>query len=63
MEYSKKIIKILEEIEVSESNYEKAENRYKNISEYICNSELKKFNPDIFIQGSIKLGTAIKPIT
>ena len=28
MEYSKKIIKILEEIEVSESNYEKAENRY-----------------------------------
>ena len=34
-----------------------------NIVDYISDSELSNYRPDIFLQGSIKLGTAIKPLT
>ena len=39
------------------------EKRYEAISSFIVVSELRKYNPDIFLQGSFKLGTAIKPLT
>lgn len=57
------IKKIIEEIDVSDSNYEKATNRYNSIANYIKNSELDSDSPDIYLQGSFKLGTAIKPLT
>lgn len=57
------IKKLIEEIDVSDSNYEKATNRYNSIAEYIMNSELNSDKPDIYLQGSFKLGTAIKPLT
>lgn len=57
------IRELIEEIDVSESNYNKATNRYNSIANYIHNSEMTKYSPDIYIQGSFKLGTAIKPLT
>lgn len=57
------IKKLIAEIDVSDSNYEKATNRYNSIANYIKNSELDSDNPDIYLQGSFKLGTAIKPLT
>ncbi len=60
---SKEIQELIDEIDVSESNYEKASSRYKAIATYIKESDLSEYNPDIYLQGSIKLGTAIKPLT
>lgn len=60
---SKEIKELIDEIDVSESNYEKASSRYKTIATYIKESDLAKYSPDIYLQGSIKLGTAIKPLT
>ena len=60
---SKEIKELIDEIDVSESNYEKASSRYKAIATYIKESDLTKYSPDIYLQGSIKLGTAIKPLT
>lgn len=57
------IKKLIEEIDVSDSNYEKATNRYNSIANHIKNSELDSDKPDIYLQGSFKLGTAIKPLT
>lgn len=54
---------ILDEIDVSDHNYQKAENRYKSVASYIGNSILSEHNPDVYLQGSFKLGTAIKPLT
>ena len=54
---------LIESIDISDANYEKATNRYYSIVDYISDSELSNYRPDIFLQGSIKLGTAIKPLT
>ena len=59
----KEIKKLIEELDVSDSKYEKATNRYSSIANYIKNSELNSKRPDIYLQGSFKLGTAIKPLT
>lgn len=55
--------KLIEDIDVSDANYEKAEKRYKSISSYIEDSNMSFSRPDIYLQGSFKLGTAIKPLT
>lgn len=57
------IREIIEEIDVSDSNYEKATNRYNSIANYIKESSLSSSSPDIYLQGSFKLGTAIRPLT
>lgn len=54
---------LIEEIDVSDANYEKATKRYQSIADYLHNSEMSKYNPDIYLQGSFKIGTAIKPLT
>lgn len=54
---------IIRDIDVSDANYEKAEKRYKSIANYIKESNMGISKPDIYLQGSFKLGTAIKPIT
>lgn len=67
METKKQIIlkKMLVELEIPESAYEKAVNRYKDIGEWFSRSEssLNKFDPHVFSQGSFRLGTAIKPVS
>ena len=54
---------ILEEIQLPDSVYEQAENRYKNIGSWLENfPDIQRFGPSIFSQGSFRLGTAIKPV-
>lgn len=54
---------ILEEIELPDGAYEKAEKRYKDISEWLHRegSSCLEYDPHVFSQGSFRLGTAIKP--
>ena len=47
-EMSKEIKELINEIDVSESNYEKASNRYKAIANYIKESDLAEYSPDIY---------------
>lgn len=54
---------IIKDIDVSDANYEKAEKRYKSIASHVKESNMAESNPDIYLQGSFKLGTAIKPLT
>ncbi len=52
-------------LDISESNFEKARDRYNNIGEWLKRPESKllKYNPEIYPQGSFRLGTVVKPIT
>ena len=61
--YSKEMKSLIEDIEVPNSEYERAINRYNSITDYLVQSDVSKFEPEIIIQGSFKLGTAIKPLT
>jgi len=56
------LIKICEELNLSESLYEKLRDRYKNISEYL-REELKLNDVQIYPQGSIAIGTTVKPMS
>lgn len=58
-----KLKEIIANIDVSDANYEKASSRYGSLAEYIKNSILADAEPDIYLQGSFKIGTAIKPLT
>lgn len=63
-EKSKELKELITEIDVSDYNYEKVTQRYNSIANYIYdNLYINNLDPDIYIQGSFKLGTAIKPLT
>lgn len=55
---------ICEELQISESRYREAEERYKSVNKYLEaeRSPFYAFKPDIYPQGSMKLGTTVKPI-
>lgn len=55
--------KVLEKLELPDGAYEKAEQRYKDIGEWLHRpgSSCRAFDPLVFSQGSFRLGTAIKP--
>ena len=56
---------ISEELDISESRYVEAENRYKSIGEWLgkSDSEIAQYDPKIYAQGSFSLGTMVKPIS
>jgi hypothetical protein len=56
---------MVEEIRVPDSMYESAERSYRSFGDWVHRpeSELLRFDPEIYSQGSFRLGTAIKPIT
>lgn len=56
---------IADELEISSSAYEEAEKRYKSLGEWLDRdgSALKPFRPTVYVQGSFRLGTAIRPLT
>jgi len=60
--------RILEEvagsIDIPDTAYEKAEARYKDLSEWFGRKEARcyAFNPHIYSQGSFRIGTVIRPI-
>jgi len=51
-------------IEIPETAYEKAENRYKDLGEWFGRPQAKcsKFDPHIYAQGSFRLGTVVRPL-
>lgn len=60
------ILKALsEELDISDSRYKEAVNRYDSVTEYLSapDSPLLQYSPDIYPQGSFRLGTVIKPVT
>lgn len=56
--------KIIEQIELDKSYYNKAEMRYDSLGEFLKreNSPLNDYEPEVFVQGSFMLGTAVKPL-
>ncbi len=58
------ISKLLEKIELPESAYQKAVERYEDIGEWLSREDSisSKYSPKIFSQGSFRLGTAIRPL-
>lgn len=69
MQLSENIEKVLnnlvKSLEISRTAQEKAEKRYTSIGDWLNreDSELYKFSPEFYSQGSIRLGTVIKPLT
>lgn len=50
-------------LEIPPSRYEQAETSYKSLGDWLHrdDSSVKNFDPDVFVQGSFRLGTVIKP--
>ncbi len=50
-------------LEIPPSRYEQAEKSYKSVGEWLHreDSSVKAHDPDVFVQGSFRLGTVIKP--
>jgi hypothetical protein len=55
---------LAEELDVPESKYEDANNRYKVVGQWLNedDSELAQYGPIVYAQGSFALGTAVKPM-
>ncbi len=66
METKQKVIEsLVESLEVSPSTYELAESRYKDLGVWLHDASKAKvapYDPHVFPQGSIRLGTAIRPL-
>lgn len=54
---------LVEELEVPEKHYEQAERSYKSFGEWThrANSPIRRYTPEVYVQGSFRLGTAIRP--
>lgn len=52
------------ELDVPPSRYEQAEDRYLSVANWLGRdaSTLKDFSPDVYVQGSFRLGTPIRPV-
>lgn len=58
------LVLICEELQISESRFKSAEQRYHSISDWLDDddSPLHRFSPTIYAQGSMAIGTTIPPI-
>ncbi len=56
---------MVEELQVPPSRYEQAERSYKSLAEWLHRREstVRNDSPEVYVQGSFRLGTAIKPTT
>ena len=52
------------DLDIPDSYYEKANDRYKSLANWIerDNSGLRFYEPNLYLQGSFKLGTVVKPV-
>ena len=50
-------------LEIPAARYQQAEKSYKSLGEWLHRDEssVKSYDPDVFVQGSFRLGTVIKP--
>lgn len=60
----KKLLVLLEEIELPDRGYESAKRRYDDLEEWFDRSEctLNGYDPHVFVQGSFALGTVTRPV-
>ena len=56
--------RLAQELDVPPSRYEEAKRRFKSVGEWLCREEstLKDLEPDVYVQGSFKLGIPIRPV-
>lgn len=52
------------ELDVPRSRYEEAENRYHSVGDWLGRDEssILKYSPNVYVQGSFRLGTPIRPV-
>ncbi len=57
--------RLAEWLDIPDSHFERAENRYKSVGEWLNRDEstIAQYKPNVFPQGSMRLGTVIKPIS
>ncbi len=56
---------LADELEISDARYRDAERSYKSLGEWLDRDEstIKAFDPVVYVQGSFRLGTVIRPLT
>lgn len=56
---------LAEELSVPESRYEQAERSYNSLGEWLHRdaSTVRQYGPQVYVQGSFRLGTTIRPLT
>lgn len=61
--YNLAIEKLAEELAVPQNRFDQAERRYQDLGDFLHrhDSQVREFNPDVYVQGSFALGTPIKP--
>ena len=54
---------LAEELSVSPSRYEQAERSYKSLGDWLHRdaSSVRQYGPKVYVQGSFRLGTTIRP--
>jgi len=62
-EFSSLLEKSIEQLDISDAQFEEAEKRYKTVGEWLGgeSSPLARYEPDIKPQGSFRLGTVVRP--
>jgi len=55
---------LIELLDIPDSYYEKARDRYRSLGGWFCrdDSVLKPYSPDVYPQGSFRLGTVVRPV-
>lgn len=58
------LLKLATDLDIPDADYDKAVKRYDNLAEYLSseNSQIAHMEPKIYSQGSIALGTVVKPL-
>ena len=56
--------RLIESLDIPRSYYEQAEERYKSFYRHLVRdgSKVQHMNPDVYLQGSFRLGTVIRPL-
>ena len=64
VQFSRILEYIADSLDIPESHYQDAEDRYKAVGKWLSkeDSPLAIFSPEIYPQGSFRLGTVVKPI-
>lgn len=61
--YEKFFNQIAQDLDLTDTEYNTIVGSYEAVGNFLTNSnELKKYNPEVFPQGSVRLGTVVKPL-
>ncbi|MFC1497345.1 nucleotidyltransferase [Verrucomicrobiota bacterium] len=56
---------LIDELDISETKYQEAEARYEAVGKWLerPDSSVRQYSPEVYVQGSFRLGTVIKPVS